>query len=674
MSTNLPLPHERYTNKRSVQNELVRDWTSSLSSLMVFATLLSAIICSLLVESTKLLKQDDTDVVLHKLNFLLKNYEAGAHAPYTPEPFSPAPFASDVNFMLFSGLLISIIVAPASMLALRWVDMFDPGIRSGRPSSGKMTIRRQYQNLWIKKWTMPKIVNTLSNLLYCSAIVSLTGLAHWILNIKTTPGAVLLAGFMLCISFYFGLKAVAILSPSVLRILPGLDPSHIGHLNEYGNGCALLSSHDLIYDPPLNPLQHVQASFQPLVTLLYPPFGGDGYTSNEGSGNDPILTLLGVPPCPILLPEPSLSTTGYDLDGIDEDNDITFGPQILQYIPEEDIEPQWPQDPEVSINGDTDSTTTWSERESYDHHQESSVQDLIESPSQDESPAPEISGLVQKLGKRPVFEGTYSRVFAGEYNGTKVAIKQVNFINTKHTTERKFQRELQTWWKLRHPNILPLVGYIHEDENIDIYQALISPWVEGGTAADYIRLALNPLQRLCLFNDVINGLQYLHNFNPVIVHADLKPSNVLITEGGVGKICDFGLVRLIQEEMHTGLTTTTAHTGTIRYLAYELVQNMREAKPNTASDIYALGCIGMEFIFCHPPHRNLEHTYEILQAIGQGHPPAELPTDEEDNLLPLWSLLDSCWTLDPAWRPHINDIEVRFQLDREKILSGLQDN
>jgi serine/threonine protein kinase len=46
--------------------------------------------------------------------------------------------------------------------------------------------------------------------------------------------------------------------------------------------------------------------------------------------------------------------------------------------------------------------------------------------------------------------------------------------------------------------------------------------------------------------------------------------------------------------MNTGMTTTTAHTGTTRYLAYELVQNMGVAKPTTASDIYALGCIGME--------------------------------------------------------------------------------
>jgi serine/threonine protein kinase len=71
---------------------------------------------------------------------------------------------------------------------------------------------------------------------------------------------------------------------------------------------------------------------------------------------------------------------------------------------------------------------------------------------------------------------------------------------------------------------------------------------------------------------------------------------VLITAEGVGQICDFGLARLIQEDATTGLTTTTPHTGTIRYLAYELVHNVVNLcpLPTPATDIYALGCIGIE--------------------------------------------------------------------------------
>jgi serine/threonine protein kinase len=71
--------------------------------------------------------------------------------------------------------------------------------------------------------------------------------------------------------------------------------------------------------------------------------------------------------------------------------------------------------------------------------------------------------------------------------------------------------------------------------------------------------------------------------------------NVLVDERGVGQLCDFGLTRFMEDGLETGLTTTTAHTGTTRYLAYELVEyDGDEPIPTTATDIYALGCLGLE--------------------------------------------------------------------------------
>ncbi|PVF94258.1 kinase-like protein [Serendipita vermifera] len=282
---------------------------------------------------------------------------------------------------------------------------------------------------------------------------------------------------------------------------------------------------------------------------------------------------------------------------------------------------------------------------------------------------PDLSGLVQKPKNRPCFEGTYSRVFFGEYKGRKVAIKEIRTVRSKRVTNRKFQRELQTWWKLRHPNILPLLGYIDEDSSIDAYSALISPWVEGGTAAEYIRLELTASQRLALFNDVIKGLQYLHTFKPIVVHGDLKPLNVLVTSEGVGQICDFGLIRLLQEDVDTGMTTTTAYTGTTRYLAYELVKQMGTAVPTTATDVYALGCLGLEFICGISPHQSLgNNLHAILQHIGNDRQPAELPKDGDKLSSLLWDLIEWCWEIGPEKRPTINQIYTEFELARQKVL------
>jgi serine/threonine protein kinase len=70
---------------------------------------------------------------------------------------------------------------------------------------------------------------------------------------------------------------------------------------------------------------------------------------------------------------------------------------------------------------------------------------------------------------------------------------------------------------------------------------------------------------------------------------------VLVDDNGAAKICDFGLLRLVRESAPTGMTTTSSHTGTTRYLSYELIsEDEEDAKPTTASDVYALACIGME--------------------------------------------------------------------------------
>jgi serine/threonine protein kinase len=69
--------------------------------------------------------------------------------------------------------------------------------------------------------------------------------------------------------------------------------------------------------------------------------------------------------------------------------------------------------------------------------------------------------------------------------------------------------------------------------------------------------------------------------------------NVLVDDDGVAKICDFGSLRLIRES--TGMATTAGHTGVVRYMSYELLtDDDSEPKPTTASDVYALACIGMQ--------------------------------------------------------------------------------
>jgi serine/threonine protein kinase len=74
----------------------------------------------------------------------------------------------------------------------------------------------------------------------------------------------------------------------------------------------------------------------------------------------------------------------------------------------------------------------------------------------------------------------------------------------------------------------------------------------------------------------------------------MNQRNILIDDSGRALLGDFGLVRIFMDEGSSGMTTTAYHTGTQRYLAYELVTAGEEAIPTTASDIYAVGCVGLE--------------------------------------------------------------------------------
>ncbi|KAG8791803.1 hypothetical protein FRB91_003620 [Serendipita sp. 411] len=149
---------------------------------------------------------------------------------------------------------------------------------------------------------------------------------------------------------------------------------------------------------------------------------------------------------------------------------------------------------------------------------------------------------------------------------------------------------------------------------------------------------------------VIRGVQYLHEYHPGIVHGDLKPANVLIDNSGNPKICDFGLVRLFMESGQSGFTTTSDHTGTVRYLSPELVTG---ELTSMASDIYALGCIGLEFVFSILPYHRRQNSLpvNILLDIRDGKPPAERPEDLDGYLENKWEMIENCLHRDPIRRP-----------------------
>ena len=110
------------------------------------------------------------------------------------------------------------------------------------------------------------------------------------------------------------------------------------------------------------------------------------------------------------------------------------------------------------------------------------------------------------------------------------------------------------------------------------------------------------LQESCIYTPTnlqsytVTPSRYVESIPRLISTHRLMTSkaNFLIDDEGNARLCDFGLSRILSEDVPSGLTTTSQYMGTERYMSYELVLAEGLGQPTTASDVYALACTGLE--------------------------------------------------------------------------------
>ena len=150
----------------------------------------------------------------------------------------------------------------------------------------------------------------------------------------------------------------------------------------------------------------------------------------------------------------------------------------------------------------------------------------------------------------------------------------------------RFQREARAVAKLKDPGLVAVY-----DQGIDgAHPFLVMELVEGGTLRELLveRGPMPPHAVSAVLGPVLGGLAVAHHAG--LVHRDVKPENVLISDDGEVKIADFGLVRAIAEAK---ITSTSVILGTAAYLSPEQVST-GDAGP--ASDVYAVGILTYELL------------------------------------------------------------------------------
>ncbi|XP_037449119.1 L-type lectin-domain containing receptor kinase SIT2-like [Triticum dicoccoides] len=186
-------------------------------------------------------------------------------------------------------------------------------------------------------------------------------------------------------------------------------------------------------------------------------------------------------------------------------------------------------------------------------------------------------------------KGGFGKVYKGVLAVPKqtIAIKRVSPESKQGMKE--FMAEIAILGHLRHRNLVQLIGYCrHRQELLLVYD-----YMPNGSLDMYLHKKDKPTlgwdQRLHIIKGVAAGLVYLHeDWEQVVIHRDIKVSNVLLDDGMNGKLGDFGLARL---HGHEADAHTTRVAGTWGYIAPELA---RLGKATKATDVYAFGIFLME--------------------------------------------------------------------------------
>jgi len=126
------------------------------------------------------------------------------------------------------------------------------------------------------------------------------------------------------------------------------------------------------------------------------------------------------------------------------------------------------------------------------------------------------------------------------------------------------------------PEQVDLTKKTIKGERCDTKAILVSKWCANGNITEYLR-NYPDVNRNQLIQDMARGVQCLHSQVPAVIHGDLKPHNVLISDQGTAQLCDFGLARTVGELSKSGEATTTGPGFTIRYSAIEvLTEEMKQ--------------------------------------------------------------------------------------------------
>ncbi|XP_022113028.2 raf homolog serine/threonine-protein kinase Raf [Pieris rapae] len=257
------------------------------------------------------------------------------------------------------------------------------------------------------------------------------------------------------------------------------------------------------------------------------------------------------------------------------------------------------------------------------------------------------------IGAR-IGSGSFGTVYKAHWHGP-VAVKTLNVKTPTPAQLQAFKNEVAVLRKTRHCNILLFMGCVSKPS-----LAIVTQWCEGSSLYQHLHVletALHMLYLIDVARQTAQGMDYLHAKN--IIHRDLKSNNIFLRDDWSVKIGDFGLATAKvrwSEWGAAGGVQWQQPTGSILWMAPEVIR-MEEPAPYTfRSDVYSYGIVLFELMATELPYSNLNNKDQILWMVGRGLLKPDSRKLRGDAPQALKRLFEDCIKFDRQQRPQFRQI------------------
>ena len=253
-----------------------------------------------------------------------------------------------------------------------------------------------------------------------------------------------------------------------------------------------------------------------------------------------------------------------------------------------------------------------------------------------------------------IYSNDICELFKGKCLHLNVCIKVYSKISKLEEKDKlNLQNEILISLLVNHPNIINIIGISSSLDNETIF--IIEEYLKKNSLKNYLEnksVNLNLINKLNLIYDISKAIYYLHSREPKILHRDLKSSNILLDNNLNCKLCDFGLSKLIYNNISNYQTNSTS---TLYWMSPEF---LCDGIFNEFSDIYSFAILIWEIMTRDTvPYKNVNQMDFILgnkEIIDNKRPETNL---EIFNECPeIKDLIEKMWNTDWNKRPKIKDV------------------